>query len=231
MLAALLAGCQREGVQSDRGVETPTAGVATPPPGGGITGPTTGAAGTGTEAGAAGGGPRAGAGAAASAPDTAVSSAAAVPPESLAPSLTQAERDFMVEAAANSLYEIDVASLATRKAADEKIKDLALTLVSQQQGANEELKLLAKERRVALPEQMSADKKALVDRLAQAEGPSFDRQFLALGIEDRQAAIRRFEEASRVVQDPKLRAWIDRTLPILRDHLARAQKIPAPQVG
>ena len=137
----------------------------------------------------------------------------------------------MVEAAASSLYEIDVASLATRKAGDEKIKDLALTLVSQQQGANEELKLLAKERRVALPEQMSADKKALVDRLAQAEGPSFDRQFLALGIEDRQAAIRRFEEASRVVQDPKLRAWIDRTLPILRDHLARAQKIPAPKVG
>ena len=38
--------------------------------------------------------------------------------------------------------------------------------------------------------------------------------------------IRKFEKASKDVKDPQLKAWIDKTLPHLREHLAKAQALP-----
>jgi putative membrane protein len=35
-----------------------------------------------------------------------------------------------------------------------------------------------------------------------------------------------FEKASKDVKDPELKGFVDKTLPLLREHLAAAEKLP-----
>ena len=47
-----------------------------------------------------------------------------------------------------------------------------------------------------------------------------------VGVKDHRKDIMKFEKASGSVTDPELKAWVDKTLPKLREHLAMAAKDP-----
>lgn len=142
------------------------------------------------------------------------------------------ERSFIIKAAADGLYEVEAARLAEQKASDQSVKALASTLVSHHTEANNELMQLASSKGVTLPTALPRANQNELDRLSKLSGSAFDREFLRqLGIAAHQADIRVFQNGSRTAKDPELKAWIDKTLPILRDHLAQAQKTPMPVAG
>ena len=65
------------------------------------------------------------------------------------------------------------------------------------------------------------------EKLAQRKGKDFDERFVhEVGIKDHEKDIKMFEKGSGSVKDAQLKAWIDKTLPHLREHLAMAQKLP-----
>ncbi|MDB5742969.1 MAG: hypothetical protein JWR68_1284 [Polaromonas sp.] len=142
-----------------------------------------------------------------------------------------AERGFMVKAAASGLYEVEVSTLAGQKAATPAAKAFADMLVKHHTEANSELMQIGSRQRLALPPKatLPADKQAVISRLSKLSGPAFDRDYLrTVGIADHQRDIRLFEEASRTARNPALKAWVDKTLPVLRQHLSQAQQIPLP---
>ena len=47
-----------------------------------------------------------------------------------------------------------------------------------------------------------------------------------VGIKAHEKDIKLFEKASKDVKDAELKAFVDKTLPQLREHLAAAQKLP-----
>ena len=66
----------------------------------------------------------------------------------------------------------------------------------------------------------------MIDALGKLSGAQFDREFIhTVGLTDHQEDIKNFENASRSAQDPALKAWIDKTLPTLREHLATARRL------
>lgn len=72
----------------------------------------------------------------------------------------------------------------------------------------------------------AAERQSGVDSLAKASGADFDRQLIhTVGLADHKEHIAMFESASQTVSDPKLKAWIDKTLPRLREHLSVAQRL------
>lgn len=164
---------------------------------------------------------------------------ASVPPAgstSMAPTgggdLTPAEETFVVKAASGGLYEVEVSKLAADKATAEPVKKFASMLVDHHSAANAELKALAESRQVKLPDEVPDDKQAKIDKLEKASGDEFDKQYVqTVGIEDHKTDIALFEKASKDAKDPELKAWIDKTLPTLREHLAAAQKLPAAKVA
>jgi putative membrane protein len=141
--------------------------------------------------------------------------------------LARSDRKFIQKAAESGLFEVQVAKLAQSKATDPAVKDFASMLVDQHTNANNELTQLANNKHVELPAAPGFMKRHSVNSLAKRSGADFDKQFVSeVGIKDHQKDIKEFEKASKDVKDPDLKAFIDKTLPTLREHLAQAQKLP-----
>ena len=65
-----------------------------------------------------------------------------------------------------------------------------------------------------------------IDQLGKKNGDEFDRDFVrTVGVKDHEKDIKEFEKASKDVKDPELKAWVNKTLPTLKEHLAMAQKL------
>jgi predicted outer membrane protein len=76
-----------------------------------------------------------------------------------------------------------------------------------------------------------ADKDDAYDRLVGLTGKSFDDAFLSHEVQCHSKAIAKFEKASRDLPEGELKQFVNSTLPTLREHLAMAQRMAAPDVS
>ena len=141
--------------------------------------------------------------------------------------IARADRKFIDDAVNSGMFEVQVSQLAASKATDPNVKSFASMLVDHHTAANNELVKIANARGVELP---AAPKRALrrdIEKLGKKDGDAFDRDFVRnVGIKAHEKDIRMFQKAGKAVKDPELKAFVDKTLPTLQDHLAAAQKLP-----
>ena len=141
--------------------------------------------------------------------------------------IARGDRKFIEEAASSGMFEVQVSQLAASKATDANVKSYASMLVDHHTAANNELVKIANARKVELP---AAPKRALrkdIEKLGKKSGEEFDRDFVRnIGIKAHEKDIKLFQKASKDVKDAELKAFVDKTLPVLREHLAAAQKLP-----
>ena len=141
--------------------------------------------------------------------------------------VAKGDRDFIVKAAGGGMFEVQVAQLAATRASSKDVKDFAGMLVDQHSKANDELTKLANAKGVELPAAPPRAMRRDIEKLGKKSGDEFDKAFVKeVGIKDHQKDIKEFEKASRNVKDPELKAFVDKTLPTLKEHLAAAQKLP-----
>ena len=144
-----------------------------------------------------------------------------------APVLGDADRRFAIEAAAFSRYQIEAARVAEQRATAPLVRSFAALLVQQHGAALAELELLLRQRATPWVGGVPAERRSVIQALEALAPEVFDRRFVEqVGVADHQAAVRLFEVASRTVQDPLLRSWTERTLPVLQNHLASAHQLP-----
>lgn len=141
--------------------------------------------------------------------------------------VARADRKFIEEAASSGMFEVQVSQLAASKATDANVKSFASMLVDHHTAANNELTRIANAKGVELP---AAPKRALrrdIEQLGKKSGEEFDRDFVRnVGIKAHEKDIKLFQKASKDVKDAELKAFVDKTLPTLQEHLAAAQKLP-----
>jgi putative membrane protein len=141
--------------------------------------------------------------------------------------IAKGDRKFIEQAAGSGMFEVQVGQLASTKATDPNVKSFASMLVDHHTAANNDLIKIANARGVELP---AAPPRALrqdVEKLGKKNGAEFDRDFVReVGIKAHEKDIKLFEKAGKDVKDSDLKAFVDKTLPVLREHLAMAQKLP-----
>jgi putative membrane protein len=141
--------------------------------------------------------------------------------------VVRGDRKFIDDAVNSGMFEVQAAQLAASKATDANVKSFAGMLVDHHSAANNELVKIANARGVELP---AAPKRSLrrdIEKLGMKKGEEFDRDFVRkVGIKAHEKDIKLFEKASKNVKDAELKAFVDKTLPTLREHLAAAQKLP-----
>jgi putative membrane protein len=141
--------------------------------------------------------------------------------------VARGDRKFMEKAAGSGMFEVQVSQLAASKAADAGVKSYAGMLVDHHSAANNELTQLANAKGVELPAAPPRGLRRDIDKLGKKSGADFDRDYVrSVGIKDHKKDIKLFEKASKDVKDAQLKAWVDKTLPTLREHLAQAQRLP-----
>jgi len=141
--------------------------------------------------------------------------------------LTLAERTFMSQAVSRAMYEVEVSRLAAERAIDPRVRSYAKMVGARSTQLGNELGAMMKAKGVPRPAGLAADKATKLHRLAALRpSPDFDLGYSrVVGIEDHQATIALYERARRYAVDRDLKAWIDRTLPALRNQLAAAQTL------
>lgn len=142
------------------------------------------------------------------------------------PGTGAADRVFYGRAAAAGLYQVEAAKLATSRATAAPVKSHAQMVVVQQGQIHRELAAAMRTKGVPVPTSPAADKTTRLHRLAALKGTSFDHGYIqSVGVVDQSAAISLFERAGRESSDRELKAWVAKTLPVLRNQLSAAQGI------
>lgn len=137
--------------------------------------------------------------------------------------LSQDETKFMVMAANDGMTEIKLGQLAQQHAASARVKSFASMLVNDHTQAGNELKALAGDKNVTLPDSLSEDSKSDVEKMQRKKGGSFDKDYLDAMVNAHQKAVKAFQDELGDVKNPDLRQWITSTLPVLETHLDSAR--------
>ena len=136
------------------------------------------------------------------------------------------DAEFAVEAANAGLLEVQLGTLGTTKATSERVKQFAQMMVDDHTKANNELKALASEKGIALPDVINEDaQKEYYDLDQKEKGDEFDKEFMDQMVEDHRDIIRNFEGEADNGNDADIKAWAAGKLAALRHHLEEAERI------
>ena len=143
--------------------------------------------------------------------------------------MTMTDTTFVKKAARGGLAEVELGKLATEKASNEDVKKFGQRMVDDHGKANDQLKQVASEEHITLPEGLSAKDKATKERLEKLSGAQFDRAYMRDMVKDHRQDVAEFEHASKSAHDPAVKSFATQTLPTLQDHLKEAERIAPTQ--
>ena len=144
--------------------------------------------------------------------------------------LTAADRQFVKKAAQGGLAEVQLGQLATEKAASPEVKQFGQRMVDDHTKANDQLKQVASDEGVTVPDQLNAKDAATKARLEKLSGEAFDRAYMHDMVLDHTKDVSEFRMESKNATDPAVKNFAKETLPTLESHLKEAKSI-APKTG
>lgn len=140
-------------------------------------------------------------------------------------SLSAADAQFVQEAAAAGLAEVDMGHMAADKAERTEVKSFGQRMVDDHSQANAELATLAQKKGVTLPNETPATARADMDRMMGLSGAEFDKAYTKMMVLDHQKAVALFQREAESGTDPDLKAWAAKTLPKLKGHLSTVKRL------
>lgn len=133
---------------------------------------------------------------------------------------------FMMDAAANNVAEIATGRLAVQKGATDDVRTFGQKMVDDHTKANEELKVIADKHGVDLPNVPKPEHQKVAEHLNALNNESFDVSYARQMVVDHDNAIALFERGAKVEQ-ADVKAFAEKTLPVLRQHAQHARALAA----
>ncbi len=135
------------------------------------------------------------------------------------------DAEFMVKAASGGMLEVELGRMALQKASNPKVKSFAQMMVDDHSKANDELKALAAKKNITLPATPGDEAQEHINELAKQSGAEFDKEYMELMTKDHQEDIDLFGEAAEDAEDPEIKAFAAKNLPILKNHHQMAEQV------
>jgi putative membrane protein len=133
--------------------------------------------------------------------------------------------EFMVKAADGGKMEVELGKLAQQKAKSQRVKDFGAMMVRDHSKGGDELKSLAVQKNVTMPDSLSNDHRKHVTELGKKSGVEFDKAYINMMVDDHKDDIDEFQKASKNATDKDVKAFAEKTLPVLMMHLDSAKAI------
>lgn len=134
---------------------------------------------------------------------------------------------FVVQAASGGMMEVALGKLALQKAASDEVKNFGQVMVTDHSKANTELEKLAGTKSIVLPKAPLPKHQKHIDHLSSLNGAEFDKAYMSMMVKDHQEDISKFQEAAKSQTEPEIKAFAQKTLPVLQKHLDLARKTKA----
>lgn len=133
------------------------------------------------------------------------------------------DRTFATRAAESGHAEVALGEIGEEKAQHDRVRQFAERMVADHTKANQELMSIAENKGITLPDETPQASAAAA--LQNMSGEQFDRAFMQRMVEDHEKAVELFEQEAKNGQDEELKAFAEKQLPILREHLRMAEEI------
>jgi putative membrane protein len=142
--------------------------------------------------------------------------------------LSGPDRQLMETMARAGAAEVEAGRLAESNAASPEVKKYARQMVEDHGKANRELQELATRKGVTLPTEPDAAQKDRIADVKAKQGAAFDQAYVSeAAVKDHVAAKELFEKVAKSAEDPDLRAFAEKNLPVIDHHLEMAKQIDA----
>jgi putative membrane protein len=117
------------------------------------------------------------------------------------------------------------AQLAQQRASSPQINSFASRMITDHTQTNDQLQQISQQESIDLPAQAGPQDSADMQRLSSLNGTAFDEAYAQAQLRGHLQAVALFRQEASSGHDPALKAYADKTLPILRQHLQLAQSL------
>lgn len=133
-------------------------------------------------------------------------------------SLTTADQKFMTNAAEGGMLEVKLGELASQKATRDDVKNFGQKMVADHTQINNDLKSLASQKGVNLPDLLDAKHQKIYEKLAALSGADFDNEYISTMVKAHKMDARLFKKASDS-PDADVKSFVDKSLTVIEGHL------------
>jgi putative membrane protein len=142
-----------------------------------------------------------------------------VPRANAETTVSMADANFILAAAQGGMTEVKLGKLAATNGMRGDVKDFGQMMVKDHTAINDDLKALATQKGVNLPDSLDAKHLAMVDKLTALTGSEFDDAYIAAMIKGHKKDANAFKSEATATQDEDIKNFVDKSLPIVEEHL------------
>jgi len=146
-------------------------------------------------------------------------------------SLNSSDYKFVTDATQGGMEEVQLGELAKQKAGSPGVREFGDKMVTDHQKANDELKQIVQKKGALIPTSLSHSETSTLDHLQKLSGAEFDKAYISDMVRDHKKDVKEFEKATKNLSDPELKAFAEKTLPTLQEHLRQAENLEAQLKG
>ncbi|WP_085724649.1 DUF4142 domain-containing protein [Pseudomonas sp. R37(2017)] len=139
----------------------------------------------------------------------------------------QSPAEFIDEASAQGMADIEASRLAHQKSESREVKDYTIVVINDRTTANQHLAKIAKQLDLPVaPREVIVEKaKALMPQVM--DGATFDEAYTASQVKTTQETIDQLQQVVQTTDVPQIKAFAEETLPKLQNHLQMAKALQA----
>ena len=145
----------------------------------------------------------------------------AVPCAKAETKLSIADESFILAAAQGGMTEVKLGELAAQKGTRDDVKGFGQMMVKDHTAINDDLKALATQKGVTLPDSLDAKHQGMVDKMAALTGSEFDTAYIAGMIKSHKMDAKEFKAESAKTKDADIKGFVDKSIPVVGEHLKR----------
>jgi putative membrane protein len=130
-----------------------------------------------------------------------------------------ADANFILAAAQGGMTEVKLGELAATNGMRNDVKEFGQMMVKDHTTINDNLKALAAQKGVTLPDSLDAKHQAMVDKMAALTGSEFDDAYIKGMIKAHQKDAKAFKAESAATQDADIKNFLAKSIPVVEAHL------------
>jgi putative membrane protein len=142
----------------------------------------------------------------------------------------KADAKFIRDTDANHFLEIRLARLAETRARNADVRSYARKMLNERTNMSERWTAMAANNGMPIKSGMGKDHKGKLERLEKFYGTDFDREYMALQLNNHNAILSYFRKEGRAANSAAVRQEVNRGIPILEQELRQAKEL-ADKVG
>ncbi|HWH69620.1 MAG TPA: DUF4142 domain-containing protein [Candidatus Sulfotelmatobacter sp.] len=139
--------------------------------------------------------------------------------------LSEKDYKFVMDAARGSMSEVQLGELAQQKGTSQAVRNFGERMITDHTKASNELKQIVAQKGASLPTHMSHKENSAMEHLQKETGAKFDKAYAEHMVKDHKHDVKEFRDAAKDLNDPDLKAFAQKTLPILEEHQRMADEM------